>query len=60
MPFIYALTSSQLNALSLALLVGVVIAVIGHVTRSRTLILIGLLIIAVVSAYFGFGVAKVT
>lgn len=59
MPFLYALTTSQLDALSLALLVGVVVAVAGHVVRSKTLIITGILIIGAISAYFGFFVAKV-
>ncbi len=59
MPLIYALTSSQLDGFSLALLVGVVIGVAGHISRSKTLIISGILIIGAISVYFGFFVAKV-
>ena len=59
MPFYYALTSSQLDGFALALLVGVVIGVAGHISRSKTLIVLGILIIGFVSVYFGFFVAKV-
>jgi hypothetical protein len=38
---------------------GLVIGVIGHVIRSRLLIVLGILVIGVVSVYFGVFVAKV-
>lgn len=50
---------SQLNALVAVMVFGLVIGVVGHMTRSRTLIVAGIVIIGGVSAYFGFVVAKV-
>jgi hypothetical protein len=38
--------------------VGFLIGVYGHVIKSRLLILIGIVIVGAVSAYFAFGVAK--
>ena len=55
MPLILASLQSDTHATVLALGFGFVIGVIGHLTGSRPLILIGILIIAVVSAYFTFG-----
>ncbi|HEY6523665.1 MAG TPA: hypothetical protein VIY10_07850 [Solirubrobacteraceae bacterium] len=46
--------STDLHATLAALVVGLVIAVLGHITRSRTLILTGIIIIGGVSAYFSF------
>ena len=46
--------SSDLHATLAALALGVVIAVFGHIIRSRTLILTGIIIIGGVSAYFSF------
>lgn len=54
MPLIVASLQSDTHATVLALGLGFVIGVIGHLTRSRALILIGILVIAVVSAYFAF------
>ncbi len=59
MPLVYALTSSQLDALSLVLLLGVLVGLAGHIVRSKTLIIVGILIISVISLYFGIVVAKV-
>jgi hypothetical protein len=39
--------------------VGFLIGVFGHVIKSRPLILTGILIVGVISAYFAFVVAKV-
>jgi hypothetical protein len=39
--------------------VGFLVGVYGHVIKSRLLILIGIVIVGAVSAYFAFGVAKV-
>jgi hypothetical protein len=55
MPLILASLRSDTHFTMLALGFGFVIGVIGHLTRSRALILIGILIISVVSAYFTFG-----
>lgn len=51
---------SQLRALVIAMAFGVVVGVLGHIVGSRTLILTGIVIIGGISAYFLFGVAKVT
>jgi hypothetical protein len=45
---------SDLHATVAALVVGLVIGVFGHITRSRALIITGILIIGLVSAYFSF------
>jgi hypothetical protein len=39
---------------------GFLIGIIGHINRSRTLILTGILIVGGVSAYFAFVVGKLT
>jgi hypothetical protein len=39
--------------------VGFLIGVFGHINKSRPLIIAGILIVGVVSAYIAFGVAKV-
>jgi hypothetical protein len=57
--FLYALTSSQVNALAAVMAGGLLIAVIGHVLRLRFVIIIGILVIGAVSVYFGVFVAKV-
>jgi hypothetical protein len=54
-PLILATLESDTHATVLVLGLGFVIGVIGHLTRSRVLILTGILIITVVSAYFAFG-----
>jgi hypothetical protein len=41
------------------LILGFAIGVFGHVIRSRTLILTGILLIGITTAYYGFAVAKV-
>jgi len=46
---------SDTHATLLAIALGFAIGIIGHLTHSRALILIGILIIAIVSAYFTFG-----
>jgi hypothetical protein len=42
------------------LAVGFVVGIAGHVIRSRTLILAGILIVGVVSVVFAFGVGKLS
>ena len=54
MPLLLASTASTTHATLVLIVVGLVIGVVGHLTRSRLLILAGILIIAVVSAYFSF------
>jgi hypothetical protein len=58
-PLLFALTSSGLYALSGVMALGLVIGVIGHLSRSRALIITGILVIGAVSVYFGVFVAKV-
>ncbi|MGO9961727.1 MAG: hypothetical protein ACLP50_38100 [Solirubrobacteraceae bacterium] len=45
---------SQLNAFILVLVVGLLIGVFGHITHSRGLIILAILIIGAVSGYFSF------
>jgi hypothetical protein len=53
-PLAAASLQSDTHATLLAIALGFVIGVAGHLTRSRALVLIGILIIAIVSAYFAF------
>jgi hypothetical protein len=46
--------SSHLGAVIAALVFGLVVGVFGHIIRSRTLIITGILVIGLVSAYFSF------
>jgi hypothetical protein len=46
--------SSHLGAFTAVLVFGLLIGVFGHIIRSRTLIITGILIIGLVSAYFSF------
>jgi hypothetical protein len=45
---------SQLHALIAAMVFGLLVGVFGHIIRSRTLIVTGILIIGLVSAYFAW------
>jgi hypothetical protein len=45
---------SQLVLFSIALVFGLAVAILGHLSKSRTLVITGLLIIGLVSAYFSF------
>jgi hypothetical protein len=47
-----AVQSSQVNVSLIALALGFLIGILGHVIRSRTLIITGILVIGAVSAYF--------
>ena len=49
-----AVQSAQVNVIVVALALGFLIGVLGHVIRSRTLIITGILTIGLVSAYFAF------
>jgi F0F1-type ATP synthase assembly protein I len=51
---VLAAESAQPNALIAVLLVGLSIGVFGHIIHSRTLIITGILVIGLVSAYFSF------
>ena len=54
-----AAQSSEATPYLIVMVAGVLVATFGHVIKSRTTIVTGLLLIALVSAYFGFVVAKV-
>jgi hypothetical protein len=49
-----AAQSSHIGLFTVALVIGLGIGVLGHISRSRTLIITGILIIGLVSAYFSF------
>ncbi len=55
MLLLLASQQSELNASVVVLAVGLAIGVFGHIIRSRTLIITGILIIALFSALFAFG-----
>lgn len=54
MLLLIASQQSQLHAFVAALVFGLLVGVFGHVIRSRTLIVTGILIIGLVSAYFAW------
>jgi hypothetical protein len=51
---VLAAQSSHLGVFTAALAFGLVIGVFGHIIKSRTLIITGILVIGLVSAYFSF------
>ena len=51
---ILAAASSHIGLFTAALALGLLIGVFGHIIRSRTLIITGILVIGLVSAYFSF------
>jgi hypothetical protein len=51
---ILAAGSSHLGVFTAVLALGLLIGVLGHIVRSRTLIITGILVIGLVSAYFSF------
>ncbi len=51
---VLAVQSNHLGVIVGLLIFGLVVAVLGHLARSRTLILTGILVIGIVSAYFSF------
>jgi hypothetical protein len=51
---LYAVQSSHLGVVIALLVFGLAIGVMGHIIRSRLLILTGILVIGIVSAYFSF------
>jgi hypothetical protein len=55
----FALTNSGLGVLAVAMAVGLLIGVVGHIIRSRMLIILGILVVGAISVYFGVFVAKV-
>ncbi len=54
MILVLASQQSQLHAFVGVIVFGLVVAVLGHISRSRTLILTGILVIGLASAYFSF------
>jgi hypothetical protein len=54
LPIVLAAQSSHLTLFIIALSFGVVIGVFGHIISSRWLIITGILVIGLVSAYFSF------
>jgi cytochrome c oxidase subunit IV len=54
MLFLAASQQSDLHITLAALVVGLVIGVFGHIIHSRLMIITGILIIGLVSAYFSF------
>jgi hypothetical protein len=51
---VLAASSSHIGLFAAALVLGLVIGVFGHIIGSRTLIITGILVIGLVSAYFSF------
>ncbi len=51
---VLAVQSSHLGLFTAALAAGLVIGVFGHIIHSRTLVITGILVIGLVSAYFSF------
>jgi hypothetical protein len=51
---VLASQQSELHAFLAALIFGLLVGVFGHIIRSRTLVLTGILIIGLSSAYFSF------
>ena len=49
-----ATQQSQLALFSVVLVVGLLIGILGHIIKSRTLVITGILVIGLVSAYFSF------
>ncbi len=52
--FVLAASSSHVGLFTAVLACGLLIGVLGHIIGSRTLIIIGILVIGLVSAYFSF------
>jgi F0F1-type ATP synthase assembly protein I len=51
---VLASQQSQLHAFVAVIVFGLVVGVFGHIAHSRTLILTGILVIGLASAYFSF------
>jgi hypothetical protein len=54
LPLVLAVASSHLSLFTAMLVVGVVIGIAGHIMKMTWLIILGILIIGLVSAYFSF------
>jgi hypothetical protein len=53
-PLLAAASPPPLGAIAGAVAAGALVGVLGHIVRSRLLILVGIIVIAAVSAYFSF------
>lgn len=51
---VFASQQSQLTLFTVVLILGLLVGVFGHIIHSRPLILTGILVIGLVSAYFAF------
>jgi hypothetical protein len=58
--FLPAVAQSEINVILALIVVGALVGVFGHIIKSKTMIIAGILTIALVSAYFEFFVAKIT
>lgn len=58
LPLIPAAAPTSVTPYAVAMAVGFLVGVIGHINKSRPLILAGIFIVGAVSAYVAFGVAK--
>jgi hypothetical protein len=56
---VLAVASSEIHLFTALLVVGALVGVFGHIIKSRPLIIVGILMIALVSTYFEFFVAKI-
>lgn len=54
MALLIASQQSQLTLFVVVLLIGLVVGVFGHIIHSRALIVVGILVIGLASAYFSF------
>jgi F0F1-type ATP synthase assembly protein I len=59
-PLVLAAAYPHLALFTGLLVVGLVVGVFGHIIKSKPLIITGILLIGLISAYFEFFVAKVT
>jgi CHASE2 domain-containing sensor protein len=57
--FVLALAPSRVGPYAAALAVGFVVGILGHVIRSRLLIVTGIVIVGAVSVYVAFVLGKV-
>ena len=52
MPLLLAAAAAHIGLLGAVLIAGFLVGIYGHIARSRTLVLCGIVVIAVVSLYF--------
>ena len=60
MTAVLAVVTDKLGPYAAVMGAGFLIGVFGHVIKSRALIIIGIVMVGLVSAYFAFFVAKIT